>query len=531
MLRSLLIKNFILLDEIKLDFTQGFNVLCGETGAGKSIIIKALDCVLGAKITKEMLLKNDVPCVIEAVFENNGTETTISRETLATSKFRLNGILSNLDEIKELRASLVDIHSQHQTYSYLQSKTHINLLDDYISKKQPEFIELLKTCKNTYTEYKAVEKKLKNLKENLENNAHEIDFLTFQLKELDDASVKQGEEEELKQEIDVLSNVQELKEGTYSSYWALYGDSQSIIEALSKIKYEIQNLSQLDKSLEEAKNSLYDAFENLKDTANFLQSYSSNLDVNPAKLDELNERLSLIQKLKRKYGEDLDSFRDEIAKKLEDLTGSENNIDEVEKNYEILKESYDFISSKLEEYRIKNAQELSKLIEEKLKTLELKEAQFKIDVRKTFLVSEIGKNSVEFLISTNKNRSPQSLSHTASGGEISRVMLALKTIFANTDKVATIVFDELATGISGVTSNSVAQSLLELSKSSQIICISHQPIIVAKADNFIWIAKTHNDSTTIKIETLNDDRRLEALAQLASGNVDSKSIEFAKTLL
>ena len=530
MLRSLLIKNFILLDEVKLDFTKGFNVLCGETGAGKSIIIKALDCVLGAKVTKEMLLKSDAPCIIEAVFENNGTETTISRETLATTKFRLNGILSNLDEIKELRTSLVDIHSQHQTYSYLQSKTHINLLDDYISKKQPEFIELLKTCKNTYSEYKAIEKKLKNLKENLENNAHEIEFLSFQLKELDDASVKQGEEDELKQEIDILSNVQELKEGTYSSYWALYGDNQSIIEALSKIKYEIQNLSELDKSLEEAKNSLYDAFENLKDTANFLQSYSSNLDVNPAKLDELNERLSLIQKLKRKYGDDLDSVRDEIAKKLEDLTGSENNIDEVEKNYEILKESYNFISSKLEEYRIKNAQELSKLIEEKLKTLELKEAQFKIDV-KSSQETEIGKNSVEFLISTNKNQTPQSLSHTASGGEISRVMLALKTIFANTDKVATIVFDEIDTGISGVTSNSVAQSLIELSKSSQIICISHQPIIVAKADNFIWITKTHNDDTTIKIETLNNDRRLEALAQLASGNVDNKSIEFAKTLL
>ncbi len=530
MLRSLLIKNFILLDEVKLDFTKGFNVLCGETGAGKSIVIKALDCVLGAKITKEMLLKNDTPCIIEAVFENNGNETVISRETLATSKFRLNGILSNLDEIKELRTSLVDIHSQHQTYSCLQSKTHINLLDDYISKKQPEYIELLKTCKNTYSEYKAIEKKLKNLKENLENNAHEIDFLTFQLKELDDASVKQGEEDELKQEIDILSNVQELKEGTYSSYWALYGDNQSIIEALSKIKYEIQNLSQLDKSLEEAKNSLYDAFENLKDTANFLQSYSSNLDVNPAKLDELNERLSLIQKLKRKYGDDLDNIRDEIAKKLENLTGSENNIDEVEKNYEILKESYDFISSKLEEYRIKNAQELSKLIEEKLKTLELKEAQFKIDI-KSSQETEIGKNSVEFLIATNKNQTPQGMSKIASGGEISRVMLALKTIFASVDRVATVVFDEIDTGISGVTSNSVAQSLIELSKSSQIICISHQPIIVAKADNFIWITKIHNDDTTIKIETLNNDKRLEALAQLASGIVDDKSIEFAKTLL
>lgn len=530
MLKSLYIKNFILLEDVKLEFTNGFNVLCGETGAGKSIIIKALDCVLGAKITKEMILDKNIPCIIEAVFENNSKETVISRETLSTSKFRLNGLLSNIDEIKELRESLVDIHSQHQTYSYIQSKTHINLLDDYITKKHPEYFELLNTHKNTYNEYKETEKKLNVLKENLENNEREIEFLNFQLKELDDAAVKQGEEEELNQESDILSNVQELKEGTYSAYWALYGDSQSIVEALSKIKYEIQNLSEMDKSLEDAKNSLFDVFENLKDTANFLQNYSSNLEINPARLDEVNERISLIQKLKRKYGDDLDKTRDEIASKLNILTGNENNIEELEKNYEILKESIEFLADKIQNYRIENAKELSKLIEEKLKTLELKEAKFEIAVTNS-LHNELGKNNVEFLIATNKNQNPMSLSKVASGGEISRVMLAMKTIFASTDNIATVVFDEIDTGISGVTSNSVAQSMLELSKSSQIICISHQPIIVAKADNFIWITKTHDESTSIKIEILNDQRRLEALAQLASGTVDETSIEFAKTLL
>ena len=530
MLISLLIKNFILLDDVKLDFTKGFNVLCGETGAGKSIIIKALDCVLGAKITKEMILNKDIPCAIEAVFDDNGKETVISRETLSTSKFRLNGMLSNVDEIKELRESLIDIHSQHQTYSYLQSKSHIYLLDNYISKKYPEYNELLETYKNTYLDFIQTQKKLKNLQENLENNNREVELLTFQLHELDDAAIKQGEEEELKKEADVLSNVQELKEGTYSSYWALYGDNQSIVEALSKIKYEIQNLSELDKSLDEAKDALFDVFENLKETANFLQSYSSNLELNPIRLDEVNERISLIQKLKRKYGDDLDGVRDETAKKLEELTNGDNNIEELEKNYEILKESIDFMASKIESYRKDNSLELSKLVVEKLKTLELKEAQFEIEIKEVNY-GELGKNSVEFLISTNKNQIPQALSRVASGGEISRVMLALKTIFASIDKISTVVFDEIDTGISGVTSNAVANSMLELSKSSQIICISHQPIIVAKADNFIWITKTHNNDTTIKIETLNDDKRLEALAQLASGTVDETSIEFARTLL
>lgn len=530
MLKSLLIKNFILFDSVKLDFTQGFNVLCGETGAGKSIIIKALDCVLGAKITKEMILNSEIPCVIEAVFENNNRETVISRETLTTSKFRLNGILSNQDEIKELREKLVDIHSQHQTYSYMQSKNHINLLDNYIIKKYPEYFDLLETYKKTYLEYREIYKKLNLLKENLEDNTREIELLIYQLKEIDDAAIKQGEEEELKQEANILSNIQELKEGSYSSYWALCGDNQSIIEGLSKIKYELQNLCELDKNLTEVKNQLFDAFENLKDSANFLQNYSNGLELNPSRLDEVNERISLIQKLKRKYGDNIDSVRDETAKKLELLQSSDNNIEELQKQYEILQESVEFLANKLHEYRVENAKELSKLIEEKLKTLELKEAQFEIRTRET-IRNELGRTNVEFLIATNKNQTPAGLSKIASGGEISRVMLAMKTIFASIDKIPTVVFDEIDTGISGVTSNSVAQSILELSKSTQIICISHQPIIVAKADNFIWITKTHSETTSVKIEVLNNEKRLEALAQLASGTVDNQAVEFAKTLL
>ena len=530
MLKSLYIKNFILFDSVKIDFTNGFNVLCGETGAGKSIIIKALDCVLGAKITKDMILNNNAPCVIEAVFENNNEETVISRETLSTSKYRLNGILSNQDEIKELREKLVDIHSQHQTYFYMQPKNHINLLDNYITKKYPEYFDLLETYKRTFIQYRETYKKLNTLKENLEDNTREIELLTFQLNELDNAAIKQGEEEELKQEAGILSNIQELKEGSYSCYWALYGDNQSIIEGLSKIKYELQNLSELDKNLAEVKNQIFDAFENLKDSANYLQNYSCGLELNPSRLDEVNERISLIQKLKRKYGDNLDDVRDETAKKLEILNNDDNNIEELEKQYEILHETIDFLANKLHEYRIENAEELSKLIEEKLKTLELKEAQFKINTKET-TVNELGKTSIEFIIATNKNQTPQSLSKIASGGEISRVMLAMKTIFASIDNIATVVFDEIDTGISGVTSNSVAQSMIELSKSAQIICISHQPIIVAKADNFIWITKTHNENTSIKIEILNDNKRLEALAQLASGTVDNQAIEFAKTLL
>ncbi|MBQ7286693.1 MAG: DNA repair protein RecN [Candidatus Gastranaerophilales bacterium] len=530
MLKSLTIKNFILLKSATLDFTNGFNVLCGETGAGKSIIIKALDSVLGAKVNKEVVFDKNLPCYIEATFVQDGVETVISREISSQSKFRLNGMLSSQEEIKELRESLVDIHSQHQTYSYMQPKHHIHLLDDYIIKKSPEFAELLKSYKENYVEFRDVEKKLNLLKENLENNEKEIEFLEFQLKELDDAAVRQNEEEEINEELNILSNVQELKEGSYSAYWALCGDNDSIVEALGKIKYSISSLAELDKNLAESQSALFDAFEGLKDAGNYLRDYSSSLELNPARIDELNERISLIQKLKRKYGADLDFERDKIDARLKELTSGDNNIEALEENYNTLLSNLDMLCDALEDYRIKNGLELSKLIEEKLKSLELKEAQFEIAVKKVSK-NDFGSNSVEFMISTNKNQSPAPLSKVASGGEISRVMLALKTIFALVDKVQTVVFDEIDTGISGITSNAVANSMIELAQLSQIICITHQPIICAKANNFIWITKTHNEDTDIKIEILDDNKRLEALAQLASGEVTQQTIDFAKTLI
>jgi len=526
MLESLFIKNFILIPEAKINFTKGFNVLCGETGAGKSIIIKALDVVLGAKANRDLALDKTLPVVIEAQF----SDTTISREIHSNSKFRLNGLLSSLDEIKELRETLVDIHSQHQTYNYMMPKNHIHLLDSFCAINAPEFKELLKTYKETYLEFIRIEKKLNNLKENLAENEREIDFLTFQLNELDSSAVGENEEEEIKEELNVLSNALELKEGSYRAYWALYGDNQSIIEALGKIKYEISSLSSLDKTLEDTHEVMFDAIENLKDCANTLLSYSNGLNSDPSRLEELNERISLIQKLKRKYGADLDAEREKIAKRLEELTSGENNIDSLEENYNTLKTSTDLMAQKLEEYRKTNALKLKELIEEKLKSLELIEAKFDISIKEV-LKNDLGQNNIEFLISTNKNQDLMPLAKVASGGEISRVMLALKTIFALSDKVSTVVFDEIDTGISGTASVAVGNSIFELSKTAQVISITHQPIIAAKADNFIWINKSHDKKTNVKIETLNDSNRLKAIAQLAGGEVNEKSLEFARTLV
>ncbi len=534
MLKSLYIKNFILLKEAKIDFTKGFNVIAGETGAGKSIIIKAIDCVLGAKTNKDMILGDD-NAVIEAVFkqesEKGGKEITVSRQIGSCSKFRLDGILTTSDEILELRKNLLDIHSQHQTYTYMQSKNHIVLLDNYISKKHPEFFELLKNYKETYFEYKNLQKKLENLKENYQNNLKEIDFLKFELNEIDEASVKENEEEELIEELNIQSSAQTLKEETYKAHWALSGSNESIVEALSKIKYTIENCAQTDKGLSDTLNVIYDCYENLKDASNSLRDYSSSLECNPNRIDELNERISLIQKLKRKYGKNLDEERNKLQEQLNDLTSGDNNLDELEKNFEILSSSIDFMLEKITDFRKKEAKILEELVIKELEGLELKDAKFEINIEEVEK-NELGKDKVEFLISANKSSiKPLPLSKVASGGEISRVMLSLKTVFASTDNISTIIFDEIDTGISGVTSTAVRDCMLKVSKDTQIICITHQPIIAAKADNFIWIEKENDISTNIKINILNDDTRLDKLAQIAGGSVNQQSLDFAKTLI
>ncbi len=529
MLKSLYIKNFILLKEAKIDFTKGFNILAGETGAGKSIIIKALDVVLGAKANKDMVL-GDVAS-IEAVFEKEGVETVISRQISTTSKYRINGILSCADDVLTLRNKLLDIHSQHQTYTYITPKNHILLLDNYISKKHNEFFELIKNYKETYLEYKSVEKKLQNLKENYQNNLKEIDFLKFQLNEIDEAGIKENEEEDLIEELNIQSSAQSLKEESYKAYWALYGDNNSIVEALSNVRYIVEGASSIDKNLEGALSTIFDSFENLKDAANTLRDYSSSLEVNEGKIEELNERIALIQKLKRKYGSDIDLERQNLQKRYDELTSGENNLDELENTFETLSTSVNFMAGQISSYRKEEASILQKLVEQELTSLELKDAIFEISTENTTL-SELGQDKIEFLISTNKsNLKPAPLSKVASGGEISRVMLALKTVFASTDNISTIVFDEIDTGISGITSNAVKNCMLKVSKDTQIICITHQPIIAAKADNFIWIEKENKEKTDIKISILNDEKRLEKLAQIAGGTVNQESLDFAKTLI
>ena len=340
MIKSILIKNFILIDELFLEFENGFNVLTGETGAGKSIILKAIDTALGAKVQKDTIFLNkEKPVLIELTFLHSKKdlknlkdfeleeETVISREISQTSqKCRINGALVNLDTVKELREHLVDIHSQNQSYTYVLPKYHIELLDEYCKYRDKEFLDNLAKYENSFKEFGSVSKKLTQLKDNNANNLREIDFLEFQLNEIDTAAIGEDEEESLNSELEILSNIQELKEQTYGIYYSLGADG-GMNDALSKMNAILSNCAACDKKLEEVHNAFIEAHENLKFCSDFLREYSQNLEANPQRLNEINERLSLILKLKRKYG-DIFEARENFARQLNEIKGDFSSLEE-----------------------------------------------------------------------------------------------------------------------------------------------------------------------------------------------------------
>ena len=542
MIKSLLIKNFILIDELFLEFDKGFNVLTGETGSGKSIILKAIDCVMGARVQKDVIFDKTKNALIEITFLISPEqkekfaelsledEIVISREiTQSSQKYRLNGAMVNLETIKSLREALVDIHSQNQSYTYVAPKYHIELLDEYSKSVDEEFKSNLEKYKDAFLTYNFVQKKLTQIRETNSKNLQEIDFLKFQLNEIDSAQIQEGEEEQLNIELEKLSNIQELKELTYGVYYSLGADG-GVIDALSKMKAALNRASEFDNKIEEAQNSFIEGYENFKYCSDFLREYSQNLEANPQRLDEINERISLILKLKRKYG-DIFETRQKLAQQLEQIEGDSESQEELEKQEIILKKEVDELSEKLSQKRKVYAEKLSSLIVKKLVKLELPCAKFEITIKDKPNCSQ-GKDDVEFLITTNVSSPLMPLAKVASGGEISRVMLAIKTVFATVDLLSTVIFDEIDTGISGKASGAVADAICDLAQNMQVFAITHQPIIASKANAHFKVEKVQDEKTNVSARKLQtEEEKLQALASLASGEISEASVSLAKELL
>ncbi|OGH97559.1 MAG: DNA repair protein RecN [Candidatus Melainabacteria bacterium GWF2_32_7] len=551
MIKSLFINNFALIDELEVNFGKGLNILTGETGAGKSILIDAIDLVFGARSSKEQIKTGTNKALIELnvelsdnfpknLLEENGIELEesniliISREISNTgTRSRINGVLITQNYIQSLREYLIDIHSQHETYNYIQPKTHITLLDSYGDKKHQELFE---EFRKIYSEYKQTQKELALAKSQIQSKEQRIDFLKFQIDEISSAKIEDiNEYDNLLQERSVLINADELKNLSYSSYRSLYGQDNSIIDILNQIENKLIKASEFDKNLSQITETLSSSSINLKDSADQLRNYSDNLETDPEQLTMIEERIDLLDKLKRKYGPDLANILDNLEKfeqELNEIEIKSEKAEELSKNLAILEKKLDKISQELSISRKNLAKLLSDLIQKELIKLEMPKVQFHIKVETKEEISITGIDNVEFLISPNPGEPLKPLAKIASGGEISRVMLAIKTIFAKADRVNTVIFDEIDSGISGKTSQAVAEELADLAKSHQILCITHQPIIAAMADKYFYIEKIQNENTTkIAVNSLDEKQRIIAISKLASGSQDQDSLNFAAKLI
>lgn len=548
MIKQLRIKDYILIDELTANFDTGLNVITGETGAGKSILINAVDIAFAPRVSKDVIKHDKDKAVIELVIENTkhdltkifeengvdnlGSEIVLTKEITQNGvRSRVNGTLVNQEFIKNLKAYFLDIHSQHQTYAYMQPKYHINLLDSYAKEL---YGAKLDAYRENFKNYQHLQAQLENLKNASDMTESQIEFLQFQINEIDSANIQSPtEDEDLNAELEVLENAEKLKELTGTSYWAINGDDGSIMEALGKIKQNVSKAASMDKNLEELESNLIDTIERLKDAGSELRDYSQSLDNDAERLNEIQERLYLLDKLKRKYGGTLKTVLEtfeKLSKELNAIEFSTQNIEELEAEIGQVRKELEQTASEISENRKNYAQVLSVLIQEKLEKLELPKARFEISVQPKELSSD-GIDNVEFLISTNVSEDLKPLAKTASGGEISRVMLAIKSIFAQSDDINTVIFDEIDTGISGKASQSVADEIVELSKYHQIILITHQPIIASKANKHFYVRKSQSDETKVEVYVLTGENRIKALAELAGGEINEQSVEFAKSLI
>ena len=545
MLNKIFIKNYILIDELELDFSKGLNIITGETGAGKSILINAIDIAFGAKVGKEVIKTNADKAIIEITIQNQkqniqslfeefgiddcGEEIILSKEITPTgSRSRVNGCLVNQEFIKNFRELFLDIHSQHQTYSFLQPKFHINLLDSYM--KNP----LLVDYKKQYEVYKNLFSELEDLKNASQKTEDQIDFLKFQVNEIESAELNSiNEDEELNNELSVLENVEKLKELTGSSYWSLSGDNGSILDALFQIKASLAKASAMDNSVSEIESEFINSLEVLKEVSASLRDYSSSLENDSERINTIQERLFLLEKLKRKYGGSLEKViesGEKLRKELDSIEFSTQNIEELESKISKIHSELEALAEKISNDRKICAKNLSNQIVEKLEKLELPKVRFEIGFEPCTLGPN-GADKVEFLISTNISEGLKPLAKVASGGEISRVMLAIKTIFAQSDSIDTIIFDEIDTGISGKTSQSVADEVKELAKYMQIIMITHQAIIASKSDKHFYVRKTQDDKTSVNIYVLEGENKIKGIAELAYGAITDESMKFAELLV
>ncbi|NLP46612.1 MAG: DNA repair protein RecN [Epulopiscium sp.] len=554
MLIHLYIKNIALIDEIHLDLHESFNILTGETGAGKSILIDSINLALGGRVNRELIRNKEEEAVVELLFQihNETTLKILEKFGLSTdeeqcllvsrtiqktgrSLSRINGRLVTLSMLKEITAHLIDVHGQHEHQSLLNTSMHIELLDQFCPKELKELKQQLSILYQKYSQFKH---QLNRFSFNEQEKIRQLDLLEFQLNEINQANLREEEEEKLLVKRKIYSNAQKISTGLYQVYQLLQGENQqtkSVIEQLGEVISILGELSTIDPSL----NSLYQNIETihiqLQEYNRDLSTYLVEIENDPHILDQIENRLHIIYNLKRKYGSSITEilrYKKQLESEIEILQHSQEHNEYIRKEMNKIQKQMEELCHSITIIRKKTGLQLEQQIEKHLQSLQLKDSKFKISIENKINISSNGWDKVEFLISTNIGEPVKPLTKIASGGEMSRIMLAIKTVLADVDDIETLIFDEIDTGISGRTAQKVAEKLMFIAKQHQIICITHLPQIAAMADRHYLIQKTtKNTHTTTYIHLLSDEQIIQELARLVGGAViTSTTLKNAKEM-
>ena len=542
MLKELRIKNLAIIDDLAVRFEGGLNVLTGETGAGKSILVDALSLALGSRAQADLVRSGEKEAIIQASFDVEGNDIpdlgidvsdgVILRRYISLSgksKAYINDTIVSLQSLGEVGKSLVDIHGQHEHQSLMHIDKHRLLLDSYGKLHDDRAM-----VGSLYSKVQALRGEKDDLKLKVKERAHRLDLLRFQMNEIDTASLKPGEKEALIEERTILSNVSRLKELTETSYSMLYGSEGSCTERLYSVIAKVREMSSLDQSLSETLNLLESAIPSIEDAAISLRGLKDKYDLEPERLAEIEERIELIKRLERKYGEGIEtilSYRDEAEEELKGLELTDERLDSLEAE---LKEKEDILLNaafSLSEKRKKVAHMIEELVKKELKELAFSNAEFRIDMRQESITST-GLDRVEFMFSANPGEPPKPLIKIASGGELSRVMLALKTILADVDNLPVLIFDEVDAGIGGRTAESVGKKLKKISNKHQALCTTHLPQIASLGDFHLQINKRQRDGRVyVEVKELTGKERQDEIARMLSGKITDTSLKHAKELL
>lgn len=550
MLKSLYIKNYALIDSLEMDFDSGFSVITGETGAGKSIILGALSLILGQRADIKAIKKDESKCIIEGVFNISSYDLkecieqmdvdydadicTLRREILSSGKSRafINDSPVSLNDLKNLGSRLIDIHSQHQNLILGDSRFQLRVVDilsgtDLLSDKY----------KKAFSDYKDAEKRLLEIEKEADNSKQEEDYLRFQYSVLSDAKLVAGEQEELESEQKSLSHAEDIKTALYKIHKILSDDDGGVVNSLKEGVNVIRTLAGLYSKAEEIEQRLQSVYIDMQDLSSETEKSVEDVEFNPERMAFIDERLDQLYSLQQKYrvtGVDalLDMLK-EIEEKLQNIDSFEQQIEDLRKELQEKENILFKLGNELTEKRKKHKSKIESQLIEKVTYLGMPNVHFECEFSRKSTPDETGFDDLRFMFTANKNVPLQPISEVASGGEISRVMLCLKSMIAGATALPTIIFDEIDTGVSGEVADKMGQVMQQFGKQMQVIAITHLPQIAARGKTHYFVYKTEeNENTVTRLRQLSEDERIRELAQMLSGaQITDAAIENAKVML